>query len=111
MADTQLTILKRLLGISLSDTDQDDVLQSLLDNAKSRILEKRWMNYDEDDRDTDLLSSDTYIQLDIAKELYSKMGVEGQISHSENGIDRAYENADISYGIMRRILTKANVPK
>lgn len=110
MADTQLTILKRLLGISLSETDQDDVLQCLLDNAKSRILEKRWMNFVEDDRDVDLLSSDTYIQLDIAIELYNKMGVEGQTAHSENGISRSYENADISSSIMKRIITKANVP-
>jgi hypothetical protein len=111
MADTQLTILKRLLGISLSDTDQDDILECLLENAKNRILEKRWMNYKEDDRDNTLLSSDTYIQLDIAKELYSKMGVEGQLSHNENGIDRSYESADISPSIMKRILTKANTPR
>lgn len=111
MADTQLLLLKRLLGISLSDTESDDILECLLDNAKSRILEKRWMNYKEDDRDNTLLSSDTYIQLDIAKELYSKMGVEGQLSHNENGIDRSYESADISPSIMKRILTKANTPR
>ena len=111
MADTQLLLLKRLLGISLSDTESDDILECLLENAKSRILEKRWMNYKEDDRDNTLLSSDTYIQLDIAKELYSKMGVEGQLSHNENGIDRSYESADISPSIMKRILTKANTPR
>ena len=111
MADTSLITLKRLLGISLSDTDQDDVLQCLLDNAKSRILEKRWMNYDEDDRAITLLSSDTYIQIDIAKELYSKMGVEGQLAHSENGIGRTYDSADISPSLMKRVITKANVPK
>ena len=45
-----------------------------------------------------------HIQLQIALELFSKRGAEGQIEHDENGIARKYESADISYSLLRRII-------
>ena len=44
-----------------------------------------------------------HIQLQIAVELFSKRGAEGQIEHDENGIARKYESADISPTLLRRI--------
>jgi hypothetical protein len=44
-----------------------------------------------------------HIQLQIAVELFSKMGAEGQTAHKENGVDRTYEAADVSPSLIRRI--------
>ena len=44
-----------------------------------------------------------HIQLQIALELFSKRGAEGQIEHDENGIARKYENASVSDSLLRRI--------
>ena len=45
-----------------------------------------------------------HIQLQIALELFSKRGAEGQMEHDENGIARKYESADISPTLLRRII-------
>ena len=45
-----------------------------------------------------------HIQIQIAVELFSKMGAEGQIAHNENGINRTYEAADVSPSLLRRIV-------
>jgi hypothetical protein len=44
-----------------------------------------------------------HIQLQIALELFSKRGAEGQMEHDENGIARKYESADITPTLLRRI--------
>ena len=46
-------------------------------------------------------NEDTQIQ--IAVELFSKRGAEGQTGHSENGISRSYESADVSPSLLKRI--------
>lgn len=43
-------------------------------------------------------------QVQIAVELFSKMGAEGQVSHSENGISRTWEAADVSPSLLKRIV-------
>ena len=43
-------------------------------------------------------------QIQIAVELFSKMGAEGQLSHSENGISRTWEAADVSPSLLKRIV-------
>ena len=45
-----------------------------------------------------------HIQLQVALELFSKMGAEGQTAHSENGINRTYESAGVSNSLLRRIV-------
>ena len=45
-----------------------------------------------------------HIQLQIALELFSKRGAEGQLEHDENGISRKYESADVSNSLLRRIV-------
>ena len=42
-------------------------------------------------------------QVEIAVYLYNKRGAEGQTSHSENGINRTYESADVPESLMRGI--------
>ena len=44
------------------------------------------------------------LQIRIAVEVYSKRGAEGQISHNENGISRAYEASGISPSLLKEIV-------
>lgn len=48
---------------------------------------------------------DRYLDLQyrIALDLYNKMGAEGQLSHSENGVSRAYESSWISAQLLEEV--------
>lgn len=50
------------------------------------------------------------IQVKMAIELYNKQGVEGQLSHSENGISRSYSSTDISDHLIAQITPVAKTP-
>ncbi len=45
-----------------------------------------------------------YKQLEIAAYLVNKRGAEGETAHSENGISRTYENADVPDAMLREIV-------
>ena len=49
------------------------------------------------------------VQIRAAVELFSKMGAEGQTSHSENSISRVWESADISNSVLAEIIPHAGV--
>ena len=96
---SQLLMLKSLVG---SPTDKDDILQYCLDNAGDIICDIRNSDKVEDKYKT--------AQISIAIEIYNKMGAEGQLSHSENGISRTYEQGDISNSLVRKIIPVATTP-
>lgn len=97
---SQLTILKSLTEDvpNLSD----EVRQFYLDNASDIIC---------DLRDTDVVEP-KYLttQIKMAIEMISKIGAEGQLAHTENGISRTYQSADISNDIISRITPVAKTP-
>jgi hypothetical protein len=41
--------------------------------------------------------------------MYNKLGVEGQTSHSENGVSRSYSSASVSEELLREITPKVGV--
>lgn len=94
----QLEKLKRLLN----EQENDDLLELYLEDAKNIICELRY-TYEVEPQ---YLST----QLKIAMELYSKSGAEGQTSHSENGISRTYEAADISPSLLSNITPFVRTP-
>lgn len=47
------------------------------------------------------------VQIEIAAYLISKRGAEGEVSHSEGGVSRVYESADIPLALRTRITPKA----
>ena len=51
----------------------------------------------------------SYLQVEIATYLLNKRGGEGELSHSENGISRSYENGDVPESMMRQIVPMAGV--
>lgn len=93
-------MMKSLLGIT--DDSQDSICQFYLDAAKDIIC---------DIRHSDEIESQYFgTQIRIAIELYNKQGVEGQISHTENGISRSYEKAGISPSLLEEITPFVRTP-
>lgn len=100
MADinSKLEQLKSLLGIS--GTDEDTLLLTLLSISAQKILDRA---YPYDPTITEVPVRYEAKQIEIAVYLYNKRGAEGQTSHSENGINRTYESADVPESLMRGI--------
>lgn len=103
MTDTEkLTALKTVVG----DSDTDEVLSTYLKLAGSKILAKA---YPYDDTVTDVPVKYEYLQVEIAAYMLNKRGAEGQTSHSENGISRTYENADIPASMLKAVTPHCGV--
>lgn len=96
---SQLTVLKSLLG---DPPESDAVLQFYIDCAGDLICDIRNSNVVETKYER--------IQLKIAVEMYNKRGAEGQMSHTENGLSRSYEKADISDSLLRQVTPIVKVP-
>ena len=96
---TQLIKLKKLLG---NPTVEDDVLNFHLDRASDIICNLRNSN----EVETKYLN----IQLQIAVEMFNKIGAEGQTSHVENGINRTYDGGDVSQSLLAQITPCVTTP-
>ncbi len=75
------------LAVTLApDTDTDEVLDGVLADAEALVLNRMYpFGYPDG---TVVPSRYERIQIQLAAELYSKRGAEGQTGHSENGISR-----------------------
>jgi len=93
----KLQTLKLLTGATDSE---DDLLLALLSLAEGKILERL---YPYDHSKETLPTRYVGKQIEIAVYLYNKQGAEGQIVHSENGISRTYESADVPESMLRGI--------
>lgn len=92
----------RLAGLISPDKAPDDLLSFLLEQAKGVVLNQRYPFGAPEGAEVPLRYE--HIQLQIAVELFSKMGAEGQTAHSENGISRSYEAADVSPSLLSKIV-------
>ena len=98
---TQEKLAKFAVLIS-PDTAEESLLLALLEQAEGIVLNRRYpFGVPEG---ASLPPNLEHIQLQIALELFSKMGAEGQTVHNENGINRSYEAGDISPSLLRRII-------
>lgn len=70
------------------DTDTDEVLSDILDVAGSLILNKMYPFGTPDG--VTVPTRYEQLQIQLAVELYSQRGAEGQTNHSENGISRSW---------------------
>lgn len=87
--------LKRRTG------EQDSaLLEDLLESAKSAILARRFPYGDWPD-ELEVRYQD--LQIRIALDLYNKMGAEGELNHSENGISRGYQSSWISEQLLQEV--------
>lgn len=94
--------LEKLEVLISPDTASEELLLILVDQAEAIVLNKRYP-YGVPEYAT-VPTAYEHIQLQIAVELFSKMGAEGQTSHGENGINRTYEAADVSPSLLKRIV-------
>lgn len=102
--EEKLTVLKAMVGSS----DSDEVLSSFLLLAGRKIIARA---YPYDSSVTEVPTQYDYLQCEIAAYLLNKRGAEGQTSHSENGITRSYENADVPSSMMKIITPHVGVIK
>lgn len=103
-SDEKLTTLKTIVGGS----NTDEVLSTYLTLAGGKILAKA---YPYNTEVTEVPSQYHYLQIEIAAYLLNKQGAEGQTSHTENGITRQYENADVPDSMLKAITPYCGVIK
>jgi hypothetical protein len=107
MTDTEKLIFLRAMVGQSEDTDwSDEVLLTYLTIAGRKIINRA---YPYDDEVTEVPRRYGILQCEIAAYLLNKRGAEGEISHSENGISRGYENADIPESLMGQVITHVGV--
>ena len=100
----KLTLLKAMVGSS----DTDDVLLTYLDVAGHKILNRAYpFGTDE----TEVPTRYDFLQCEIAAYLLNKRGAEGQTAHSENGISRSYESADVPESLLGAVTPMVGVLK
>lgn len=99
---TNVEKIERLSVLISPDTADAEQLLALIETAEGIVLDRRYpFGYPEG---TEVEKRFEHIQIQIALELFSKMGAEGQTAHSENGISRSYEAADVSPSLLKRIV-------
>ena len=111
---TQLDRLKR----RLPKEKDDGLLSELLESAKNVILNLRFPygDYPTETKSTGdgtleevtvLESRYLDLQIRMALDLYNKIGAEGELSHSENGVSRSYESSWISKELRNEVIPMA----
>lgn len=99
---TNVEKIANLAVLISPDTADEKLLSMLVDISEGIVLNRRYP-FGSPEGAT-VPPQYEHIQLQIAVELFSKMGAEGQTAHNENGINRTYESADVSPSLLRRII-------
>lgn len=103
MTDSEkIAMVKSMCG----ETD-DDIISAYLALAGNKICR---IAYPFDDTVTEVPNKYAYVQVDAAVYLLNKRGAEGQSGHTENGISRSYENADLPASMLRSVVPMCGVP-
>ncbi len=95
--EEKLIALKAIVG----NNDSDEVLSTYLTLAGGKILAKA---YPYNSEVSEVPTQYHYLQIEIAAYMLNKRGAEGQTSHSENGISRTYENADVPSSMLKSVV-------
>lgn len=102
--EEKLVALRAMVG----GTDSDEVLSTYLKLAGRKIISRA---FPYDPTVTEVPVQHDTLQCEIAAYMLNKRGAEGQISHSENGVSRSYENADIPASMLNVITPHCGVIK
>lgn len=100
---------KRVMALVGGDVDQD-LLAAYLGSARSLVLLTRHPFSQDPDAERWEPRYDA-LQCDIAADLYSRRGAEGELSHSENGVDRTWASAGVSSHLLSRIVPLGRVTR
>lgn len=96
------------LKAMIDGSDTDDVLSTYLMLAGKKIIARA---YPYDPSVTEVPAQYDYLQCEIAAYMLNKRGAEGQIAHTENGITRSYENADVPSSMLKTVTPHIGVIK
>ena len=86
--EEKLQMLKQIVGEGYPES----MLSTYLTLAAQKIIRRA---YPYDNTVTAVPSQYEALQVEIAAYLIEKRGAEGETAHSENGISRTYESADV----------------
>ena len=108
MTDVEkLTLLRVMVGEPADKEGwTDEVLLAYLNIAGRKIINRA---YPYDDTVEEVPRRYGYLQCDIATYLLNKRGAEGETSHSENGVSRSYENADVPDSMLSEVTPHCGV--
>ena len=98
----KLKLLKAMVG----ESDTEEVLLAYLDVAGRKILNRA---YPYGTEETEVPARYNFLQCEIAAYLLNKRGAEGQTGHSENGISRSYESADVPESLLGAVTSMVGV--
>ena len=104
-----MAVIDRLwmrLGDSAKTVDEE-VLEELLNSAGAAILSRRFPFGYEAGQEVPAQYED--LQIRIALTMFNKMGAEGEVAHSENGISRTYEGSWIPESLLSEVVPKVGV--
>ena len=99
-----MTSLERL-KLRTNEPDEE-ILKDCLESAKNAILARRFP-YKEWAEDVEPRYTD--LQFRIALDLYNKIGGEGQLAHSENGVSRTWESSWVSEQLLSEVVPYVGV--
>jgi hypothetical protein len=102
----KLIMLKTMVGNIDSLDWSDDVLLAYLAIAGRKIINRAYPYNDEIE---EVPKRYGLLQCEIASYLLNKRGAEGETSHSENGISRSYESADVPESMLKDVVPFCNV--
>lgn len=108
MTDIEKLALCRVMVEQPNTADgwSDDVLNAYLAIAGRKIINRA---YPYDDTVTNVPTRYGYLQCEIAAYLLNKRGAEGETAHSENGISRTYESADVPDSMLADVIPTCGV--
>ena len=98
----KLQLLKAMVG----ESDTEEVLLAYLNIAGNKIINRA---YPYDPEVTEVPNRYAFLQCEIAAYLLNKRGAEGQTGHSENGISRSYESADVPESLLGAVTPTVGV--
>lgn len=104
-----MTNMERL-KVRIPEADEAD-LEDVLESAKDVILSRCFVSpshASEEDKAKALTEHNEKI-LDAAVVIYNMRGIEGQTSHSENGIARSFEDCAGMKSILQKIVPRGHV--
>ena len=103
--------------MAMTDTEELNKLMTMLDDDVStnvantflEAAEKAVINLAFPFGDGTEVMPEKYeeVQIEIAAYLISKRGAEGEVTHTEGGVTRTYESADLPLALRTRITPKA----
>ena len=100
--EEKLQLLKAMVG----ESDTEEVLLAYLNIAGRKIINRA---YPYGTEETEVPTRYDFLQCEIAAYLLNKRGAEGQTSHSENGISRSYESADVPESLLGAVTPTVGV--